>query len=365
MKVNVLGRVRNTFLPKSQSLLPIFEAVVNSIHSIEDLRIRDGEIKIYIERDFSQENLSLSGDSILPIRDIIVEDNGQGFNDTNFNSFETSDSSLKQDKGSKGVGRFMWLKAFDEVYVESIFYEIGDFKRREFIFELSDDGIRDHKLEGCLERTAKTRVHLRNLKNEFKDSFPKNTITIANKILEHILIFFITDNAPQITIFDGPEIVNLNDIYRNQFESQIEKVAVSFNSLNFDINFLKADATHEGKHSLSMCAHGREVKSIKLEKYGADFSKKFEENDKKFVLLVYISGEVLDRNVNQERTNFNIPEESSESYGIISMENIVDLGVARTKEFAKIYTEKIKAERIETYVISEGPRAARGRWLAA
>ena len=36
MESNLKGRLRNTNLPKSNALLPLFEAVVNSIHSIDE-----------------------------------------------------------------------------------------------------------------------------------------------------------------------------------------------------------------------------------------------------------------------------------------------------------------------------------------
>ena len=35
MKANLNGRLRNTSLPINHGLLPLFDAVVNSIHSIE------------------------------------------------------------------------------------------------------------------------------------------------------------------------------------------------------------------------------------------------------------------------------------------------------------------------------------------
>lgn len=36
LQTNLKGRLRNTSLPKSHGLMPVFEAVVNSIHSIEE-----------------------------------------------------------------------------------------------------------------------------------------------------------------------------------------------------------------------------------------------------------------------------------------------------------------------------------------
>ncbi|MGO0307808.1 hypothetical protein ACTL6P_14595 [Endozoicomonas acroporae] len=36
LHTNLAGRLRNTNLPKSHGLLPVFEAVVNSIQSLEE-----------------------------------------------------------------------------------------------------------------------------------------------------------------------------------------------------------------------------------------------------------------------------------------------------------------------------------------
>ena len=52
---------------------------------------------------------------------IDVVDNGVGFNRENRESFDTFRSSFKYEKRRKGIGRFMYLKYFDRVQVESYF----------------------------------------------------------------------------------------------------------------------------------------------------------------------------------------------------------------------------------------------------
>src|SRR3546814_12680966 len=44
----------------------------------------------------------------------IVHDNGIGLDDRNFDSFNTAFSPRKSQIGGKGLGRFTWLKAFDQ-----------------------------------------------------------------------------------------------------------------------------------------------------------------------------------------------------------------------------------------------------------
>lgn len=70
MDLDLRGRLRNiTLKPRTESLLPVFEAVVNSIHAIEDSG-RKGAIDIYIERDRTRTSLETEGQAIAsyPIR---------------------------------------------------------------------------------------------------------------------------------------------------------------------------------------------------------------------------------------------------------------------------------------------------------
>ena len=100
LQTNLKGRLRNTSLPKSHGLMPVFEAVVNSIHAIEEKGINaDSKIVLRIDREM-QSSLDLDSSAALnPIIGFTITDNGCGFNDTNFASFETLDSDHKIDQG--------------------------------------------------------------------------------------------------------------------------------------------------------------------------------------------------------------------------------------------------------------------------
>lgn len=112
--VNIKGRVKNFSLPKKWTLIPLYEAVVNSLHAIEERRInekffKDGKIVIEAVRDGQ---ISLLEDEVAPISSFIISDNGIGFNEQNMQSFLESDFTYKSNIGGKGVGRFSWLKVF-------------------------------------------------------------------------------------------------------------------------------------------------------------------------------------------------------------------------------------------------------------
>lgn len=134
MNINFQGLVDLHTLPTSEPLLPLYEAVVNSIQSINQANIADGQIHIKIEREgsislFEGENWETDIDNI------IIQDNGVGFTEDNFKSFNTYASDFKKMLGCKGVGRMIWLKAFASVKVESTYFESGSWFHRAFTFD--------------------------------------------------------------------------------------------------------------------------------------------------------------------------------------------------------------------------------------
>ena len=118
MNINFQGLVELHTLPTSEPLLPLYEAVVNSIQSINQANISDGSIYIKIEREDSLSFLEKENWET-DIENIIIHDNGVGFTEDNFKSFNTYASDFKKMLGCKGVGRMIWLKAFGSVKVES------------------------------------------------------------------------------------------------------------------------------------------------------------------------------------------------------------------------------------------------------
>ena len=72
-QTSLVGRVSNYPLPVSKALLPLFEAVVNSIHAIEELGRKDGRIDVIIER-VAQGRL-IKNIALEPITNFIVKDN--------------------------------------------------------------------------------------------------------------------------------------------------------------------------------------------------------------------------------------------------------------------------------------------------
>ena len=102
---NLRGRLKNTALPLTNGLLPVFESVSNAIHAIEDARVpmARGSVTLEVVRNgqtsfaYDPEHDSRAN---APIADFRITDNGIDFTESNMNSFLTLDS-----EGSAGRAR--------------------------------------------------------------------------------------------------------------------------------------------------------------------------------------------------------------------------------------------------------------------
>lgn len=210
--INIRGRVKNFNLPKNQPLVPLFEAIVNAIHAIGERKSTDpsfeGQIIIRILRDGQ---FVLDGTGELPqIQSFEIIDNGIGFNEANIASFMESDSTYKSQIGGKGVGRFSWLIAFEKAEIESVYSEEDEYVKRSFDFSISNSGINDTLTDCTGYNDNQTTVRLLNYIKPYADNVPKRSITIAMRIIQHCLVYFISDDCPQIILQDIDETHNLS-----------------------------------------------------------------------------------------------------------------------------------------------------------
>jgi len=131
MKVDLVGKIKNTQLPRSKALLPMFEAVVNSFQAIEDAgeAVPSPSIEISVVR-----SALLTADIEGEVDGFAITDNGVGFTEDNLDSFFTSDTQYKVRRGGKGIGRFIWLKAFEYAEIESHYFDNNKLVTRTFKF---------------------------------------------------------------------------------------------------------------------------------------------------------------------------------------------------------------------------------------
>src|SRR5262249_30269427 len=79
--LDLRGRLRNIPFRPVQCLNPLFEAIVNSVDSIEDAGRENGRIDVRIVRHREQGMITVDGKPAdeYPISGFEVEDNGEGF----------------------------------------------------------------------------------------------------------------------------------------------------------------------------------------------------------------------------------------------------------------------------------------------
>src|SRR5437762_2090981 len=92
LALDLRGRLRNFRLAPSRGLVALFEAIINSVHAVDAARRSGGRIAIDVVRSGQQEmTLGEDGDlSLAPITGFRIRDNGIGFNEENYKSFQTS-----------------------------------------------------------------------------------------------------------------------------------------------------------------------------------------------------------------------------------------------------------------------------------
>jgi hypothetical protein len=304
LRPNLIKRIER--LPKpinvTTALIPLFEAVMNAIHSTQtrfDAAVAiEGRIVVTVSTDRKKEIVWAT-----------VEDNGVGLDNKNWDAFTTTDTDNKLKIGGKGVGRLLWLDCFDKITVSSVFSEGGSFKRRTFRFVLAmENQIQDHKIEPCDSETSSGfHVRFAGLRpNEYFDKFPGRGNFIFQHITSHFLPTFIGGRCPKISVHvddetrEFPSAIN-EIVHRRDPELTIETQDYGTLKLTLMECSKVASADLKGSHFIHFIAHDRTVHSQPIDgKLGLKYFG--EEGD--HVFHGVLTGDFLDQKVNQERTAF-------------------------------------------------------------
>lgn len=357
--IDLAGRVRNFDLPKTQPLIPLYEAVVNSIYAIEERQEKEefqGKIDIKIIRE-PQEIASIEGidNSVNEITGFSISDNGIGLDENNMRSFLQSDSTYRAEKGGKGVGRFSWLKAFSSAKVESIYKDDDVWVKREFEFSLDNLDIDDTLTEVHDISDNCTVIELVDYLPTYRKYVSKNPEVIATKIMQHCLIYLMSPNCPIISIIDD-ERYCINDMFEKRIKREESNVEIEVGGKIFSLLNTKVEDSSVGGSKIFLYANDRMVKSIDLDKTLVDLDKNIFD-DKGFYYVGILTGKYLDDNVEMNRTSFDISESSSE--GDISMDDIIAKAKEQVELYLNDYLEEVrdkKNERIRKYISANAPQ---------
>lgn len=302
MEFDLISRVKRLPRPTNVAgaLLPIFEAVSNSIHATQarfgDQVATKGVVHIVVEVNRNKDAVTIS-----------VQDNGTGLNKKNWKAFRTADTGNKIEIGGKGVGRLLWLSAFEGIKISSVYNEGASKLKRDFRFVLSnDDQIQDYE-EGSGSGELGTYIAFSDLKvGPYRSKFPGRGNFIFQHLVSHFLPVFVGGRSPQINVQvndDSKQYPKAIDEIVLRRENPIEIQTDEYGDLEFtQIEADKVSSSDlKGTNFIHFIAHDRTVHSqcidgkLGLKAFGSDDRSAFHG---------LLKGDFLDQNVNQERTAF-------------------------------------------------------------
>ena len=365
MIVPVQNIIETVDLTPKDALLPLYEAIINSIISLlkSDIPKDKREIQIKIIRGDAPTGLNF--ENINTIHSIIVSDNGLGFNEENYKSFETPFTRINKKYGCKGVGRFTVLAAFKKIKVRSNYRENNIWKYREFECDAENE-VTPIKFEDSELKENKTTIELIECFNEIiKDKTALSIAQISNEIMQHCLIFYLSNELPKIMIFDADDNKGevINDLYE-RVSTERERI---FTIKGIDFKAYITKTIKEGNrknHYAYYCANSRVVGEGKnISKINSLFSYPLSNNGQQFLLDVFIVSDYLNLKVYNIRNGFTIPQNKEnqlfDTDDVISFEEIE---TELTKVLEEEYEPHVKDTKerslveLQTYIETSAPR---------
>ncbi len=310
------------------SLQPIFEAFTNSIEAIRDRRKFDtshkGEIiiKIYSTETTVKDSFSFSSISII--------DNGIGFNDEQFQRFNTFRDNRKNYK-NLGSGRIQFVHYFDSTNVNSVFEQNKEFYEREFIVSKNSEFIKHNSLvkhKFCKKIDSgktETKVTFTSLLEKSGVYDDLSELGLKTKLLERYIHYFCynQNNLPIIKIefyihskLKGESSITKTDIpkidkkkllklqYSKKINAGIEK---GDKTENFQIDAFKIDKKLLKENKLNLVSKGEVIEEspVSLESLAGN------DNIKGSKFLFLVSSNFIDDRDTHIRGVLNIPTKDS------------------------------------------------------
>lgn len=288
-------------------LLPAFEAISNSIHSIVD---RYGESK-----------LASQGKIRIKVRDsrthdkfvMEIADNGAGLDEDNYDAFQTPFTGNKLRKNGKGFGRFIAFKVFENIWYYS--RPANGSAKRSFKFDIYQPEeiievttARDLPYEtGCV-------VRYQSIKKEYENQFLKlDSENFLDAVTQNFLPQLVAGKMPETTVdYDGV-VTDLRDHFLAVFQFQKTlpfSVSINDQAKEFSVSVSRVNrGAPFANHSLLFFADDRILgKARRIDaKLGRPF---FERTDgSQYVIAAGVSGTYLDENANNDRTFLEVAED--------------------------------------------------------
>lgn len=301
-----IKNILRQFNKKIPFLQPVYESIVNSLEA--------NATNIIVE--FTEEKLlALVDEQNVPIDKKItgfkITDNGDGFDKKNLDSFKDYLSDTKLSLGCKGVGRFTWLKVFEDIKVES--HVNGMLVKFDFNENTSLDDIEETTIPAL--GTNKTIIYFNDVSMNYLERLKSGKVKVDKREIADI-----EQIAQKVEDYLLPKLFLLKEEQHRTFsiklklnDKEIEITNDSIVALNKDSFTINDDRTmfhkeygfnlyytflnrNDNKHQLMYCANERTVTAFKNISLG-------DLPDGKNAIML-LTSEYLDKRINDERNEF-------------------------------------------------------------
>ncbi|WFU03705.1 ATP-binding protein [Rhizobium sp. CB3171] len=373
--IDLASEVKRAALPDGLQgfLFPLYEAVSNSFHSIEerwgDELEEKGRIEIDIDADGQQ---------------IMVADNGIGFDEKNLNAFLTPLTGNKFERGGKGFGRFIAFKIFGEVFYSSRqaslngwsgggSYRYFPFATDDNLIEVSPElGAGVHRFETGL--TALMRGPLADSQDFFDlggDRYFGEDAheAIVRALLDHFLIEFIQRKVPHDFFLTVQGLrFNLHDYFYKSLStggSKTEYLEIGHDKRWFEFSYFKVGEAQAKKHRLYFYANNRASSDLENISSGLNdkpFSEMTEDGPRRYFYLVAVSSDFFVSSQSRDRiTNLHAKIQYDGKRKSIK-DHLVAMAKQHILEIENTYTAERRAKMVEEveHLIAIDPLLRRG-----
>lgn len=317
-------------IKKSRTALqPVFEAFTNAIEAIKIKQLIDsnfrGKIELKIE---ASENNDTSSD----FNKITITDNGVGFNDIEFNRFNTFKETSKGFK-NLGSGRIQFVHFFDNTVIKSVYFEKDKWFEREFVVSknkqfLDNNAIVKHRYckevppaESGTSLTFQSALENSNIYNSLNEQ------TLKTALLERYIHYFCYNKTslPKIDIkfyvqsklrgeetikqLDIPEIDKTEslNLYYSKISSKGNSIVKTNRSEVFKVDAFKVKKELLNANKLNLVSKGEivEESDVLLQSLSSG------DNVKGYKYLFLLSSDYIEARDSNMRGELNIPDRDS------------------------------------------------------
>ncbi|RBI93529.1 hypothetical protein DSC47_01090 [Elizabethkingia miricola] len=311
MEVPVKNLVETVDLTAEDVLLPMLECVVNSIISLQKSQLPANEKKIQIQITRGDLPEKLNFDNVKTISGFKVIDNGVGFNNNNYKSFQTPFSQINKDFGCKGIGRFTVLAAYKDFLVDSNYLEDTTWYIRKFRFSTEKE-LEIIEFGNSQAEQAKTVVEIQNCTNHILiEKSAISLLQISESIMQHCFIYYLNNSLPRIEVIDleNNEVEVINELFQKVSKEKERDFSLKEEDFKFYITKTLKEGNRKNNY-LYYCANNRTVGNPKnIKNINSIFSYPVLIDNEYYFFDIYVVSEYLNKKVFKTRNGFNIPKE--------------------------------------------------------